>query len=328
MVKYHLHENGWTVIIDDFNFKTATQQDAEEIAYLLSTHIAVVAKNSDKIKSLEPKDEVNFCSMIGNIFEYDREIGNAINLSSDEDGRKIQRVTATLNEHGHPGLFGQDDELDWHCNKPWEITRKSFVFLRSAKSAKNSRTSVTNTNLAYEDMKKEFPDFIAELEEKQYKVVCGWRKDGGHTVFYDYWEALSAIETSNFKSYETSYPLIMTNESGKKGFFLPFLQCHEFLGYTEEFSRPIMKRIWDYCLQSKYVYDHDWGDEDEVLMMEQWLSVHKRWAYHHNPERLLHRLEFDFDNCSWFQDRKADFKKSISDNLKSNIKVVKKLGLR
>ncbi len=326
MVNYHLDKNGWTVIIDDFDFKTATQKDAEHIAYLLSTNIAVVARNSDKIKNLTSEDQVRFCSMIGNIHEYDSAVGNAINLSMDPVGKKIQRVTASLNEDGHPGLFGQDDELDWHCNKPWEKDRKSFVFLRSAFAAEGSRTSVTNTILAYQDMKKEFPDFINEIENKQYRVVTGWRKHGGHTSYYDYWKKLDEVSTDDFKSYATAMPLIMTNESGQTGFFLPFLQAHTFFGYSEEYSRPIMERIWNYCLQEKYIYHHDWSNTDEILMMEQWLSVHKRWAYDHRPERLLHRSEFDFDNCSWFINNKLEFKKNINSIIKKNIKEMKNLS--
>ncbi len=32
MVNYELHENGWTVILKDFDFKTATQEDINQIA--------------------------------------------------------------------------------------------------------------------------------------------------------------------------------------------------------------------------------------------------------------------------------------------------------
>lgn len=327
MLKYHLAENGWTVILEDFDFKTATQEDADKVAELLSSNICVVANNRSKIAELTPEDEVKFCSMIGSVYAYDQDtaFGRAVSLGKDESAAKIQRVTASLNDEGHPGLFGQDDELDWHSNKPWDKDRKSFIWLKSHASAKGSRTSITNTILAYEDLKKEDPEFVAELERRQYRVVTGWRKGretGGHTVYYDYWKQYGEMEDV-LVSEGTALPLIMTNEGGHRGFFLPYLQSHTFFGYTEEHSRPIMERIWNYCLQDKYVYHHDWEDDNEIMLMEQWLSVHKRWAYNHNPNRILHRIELNFDNTTWFKDRKQNFRKMIYDTVKQNLREIK-----
>ena len=46
-IKWHLHENGWTVILDDFDFATATQQDISQIGCLLATNTCVVARVDD-----------------------------------------------------------------------------------------------------------------------------------------------------------------------------------------------------------------------------------------------------------------------------------------
>ena len=324
MVNYEIHENGWTVVLRDFDFKTATQEDADTISHLLSTNIAVIARNQDVIKNLTSEDALRFCSMIGKVKERDRSnaIGRAIVLGDTGAERYIQRVTATKNEEGHPGLFGQDDELDWHCNQPWDINRNSFVWLRSAAGANGSRTSITNTIKAFEDLRQEDPDFIAELEEKQYRVVTGWRKEGGHTSYYKYWQDYQEASDA-FISEQTAMPLIMTNESGKKGFFLPFLQSHMFFGYSPDYSRPIMERIWNYCVQDKYIFNMDWVECDEIMMMEQWLSVHKRWAYNHNPDRVLHRMELNFENATWFQGRKKEFRRNINDVLRLNLKELK-----
>jgi hypothetical protein len=127
MVNYHLHENGWTVILDYFDL-TATQEDADQISHLLSTNIAVIARNQEVIRELTPEDSVRFCGTYRRcVYEYDQAqaFGRAVSLGTDGAERKIQRVTATRNEEGHPGLFGQDDELDWHCNKPGQ--NKSFI---------------------------------------------------------------------------------------------------------------------------------------------------------------------------------------------------------
>lgn len=327
MVNYHLHENGWTVILDDFDFSTATQEDADKITYLVSTNICVVSKNHDAISKMSTSDDVRFMHMVGELNEYDRDtvLGRALTLNGDDSGKLIQRVTATKNNEGHPGLFGQDDELDWHCNRPWHPDRKTFIWLRAAQHADHSRTSITNTILAYQDLKKEDPEFVDMLEQQQFKVVCGWRNnsDDGHSDFYQYWSEHGETEAeAAFETY--AMPLIMTNESGQRGFYLPFLQAFSFLGKSREESLPIMQRIWDYCLQEKYIYHHDWAEKDEIMIMEQWLSTHKRWAYQHRPERLLYRIESDFSNTTWFKQRQSDWKKFLHSVMLTNYKQIKR----
>ena len=39
---------------------------------------------------------------------------------------------------------------------------------------------------------------------------------------------------------------------------------------------------------------HDWEDGDLVIS-EQWLSIHKRWTFEKMDKRVLHRIAFDYD---------------------------------
>ena len=98
-MEYKLHENGWTVLLGNFDFANATQADADEIARLVSTNVAVVAHGSN-VEKLTPEDQVKFCSMIGHLEVYhdDTAWGRAIALGNDEVGNKIQRVTGATNE--------------------------------------------------------------------------------------------------------------------------------------------------------------------------------------------------------------------------------------
>lgn len=42
---YKFHENGWTVVIDNFDMNDATQDDIHFICRLLSKHTLVLLKN-------------------------------------------------------------------------------------------------------------------------------------------------------------------------------------------------------------------------------------------------------------------------------------------
>jgi hypothetical protein len=37
-LKYHLHKNDWTVILDEFDFAKATQDDINQLGCLLATN--------------------------------------------------------------------------------------------------------------------------------------------------------------------------------------------------------------------------------------------------------------------------------------------------
>jgi alpha-ketoglutarate-dependent taurine dioxygenase len=319
MVPYTLHPNGWTVLLGDFDFANATQEQADEIAHLVSTNVAVVAQGPN-VERMTPADQVSFCSKIGNLEEYhdDTAWGRAIALSADRVGNKIQRVTGAANEEGHPGLFGHNEELDWHNNTPWDTRRKPTVFLKSVSGAEGSRTSWTNTRLAYEDLKREDPAFIAMLEDNDYRVVCGWHAEGGHTSMYSYWSEFGVMP-NEVSSEATAMPLVFTNESGCRGFFLPFLQTFRLHGLTREESLPIIERIWNYCLQEKYVYHHDWlPGGSEVVFAEQWLSTHKRNEFAGMKTRFMERSAVDYVNTTWWPYVKTRFRKQISDALRKN----------
>ena len=55
----------------------------------------------------------------------------------------------------------------------------------------------------------------------------------------------------------------------------------------------IPKTLYDYLtghiLQDKYRYDHHWKDGD-LVVSEQWLTIHKRHAFEKMNERLMHRI--------------------------------------
>jgi alpha-ketoglutarate-dependent taurine dioxygenase len=322
-MKYRLHDNGWTVLLDNFNFKNATQSDADEIAKLISSNIVVVASGPN-IEQLTPEDQVNFCSLIGAIKTRDNEdddaLERAIVLGSDNVSRKIHRVTGELNAEGHPGLFGHNEELSWHNNRPWDPRREPIVWLKSVRGAEGSRTSWTNTILAYNDLKKEDPNFIEELERKNYRIVCGWKEEDGHTTMYKYWNQFGITE-SEIKSEDTALPLIFENETGHKGFFLPFYQTFNFHGLSREDSLPIMEKIWNFCLQDKYIYQHDWKPGcSEIVIAEQWNSVHKRDAFEHMNRRVMHRIAVNYSNTSWWLGVKDTFNLNIRKSIKQNIK--------
>ncbi len=283
-MKYHLHENGWTVILDDFDFLTATQDEINQIGCLLATNTLVVARNQGHLTA---NDEADVCARFGNLEDLTpfKDVAPYKNVIIPGTGDRVVRVTGELDEHGEPGLFGHVDDLDWHCNQPGMPNRKPLVWLLGVKGTAGSRTSWTNNIVAYNDLSNEWKEKIKDL-----KMICGWKK--GTYSDFDFGKASGVTE--NYNEHYTPN-MVYTNNGNQTGLFFPFLQFRNFVGLTENESRAIIEPLRDHVLQDKYCYHHDWQDGD-VVIAEQWLGIHKRWKFDGMPNRVLHRVTFDFDN--------------------------------
>jgi alpha-ketoglutarate-dependent taurine dioxygenase len=283
MLNYHLHENGWTVILYDFDLAQATRKDIDQLARLLATNTCVVAR---KQGHLTLEDEIRVCEMFGEIEDSSDAshlpLFHQIMLPGGQN--KIHRVTGAKDEHGNPGLFGHVSDLDWHCNQPGVPTRKPLVWLFGVTGTVGSRTSWTNNIMAYNDLSDDMKDCIKDL-----KMVCGWRKDSYSE--FDFSSGKNG-RTEDFNEHYTPN-IVHTNIAGQTGLFFPFLQFRNFVGMTEDESREFIKPLIDHVLQEKYIYHHDWQDGD-VVISEQWLGIHKRWRFEGMPNRILHRITFDF----------------------------------
>ena len=119
------------------------------------------------------------------------------------------------------------------------------------------------------------PDDIKE-ECKKVKFTCGFKR-GGYT------------DDPFFKEHHNTkleHDLVYTNEAGVTGLFFPYLQI---LGGV---PKDLYEYLKNHILQDKYRYDHHWEDGD-VVISEQWLTIHKRHAFEKMDKRLMYRIAID-----------------------------------
>lgn len=280
-----LHENGWTAFVEDLDLKTATIDEIHTIGRLVTTNIAVVLRG----QKLEPKDERRFLNVLGNVENF-KELKEAepvwkkfiVPNTNDE----LLRVTGAPDDHGDEGLFGHVSDLDWHCNRPAQPTRMPVVWLYGISGTKGSRTSWTNGVKAYEEAD---PAFLNEI--KDLKMVCGYRR-GNYTEMM--------FHQDNMFNEEYTPSIISTNRlvGNRNSIFCPFLQVKNFVGMSEDESRPLLEKIGSYVTQDKYCYHHDWEDGD-VVISDQTEAIHKRWAFDGMPTRLVHRGTCDLSKVTF-----------------------------
>lgn len=272
---YKIHDNGWTVI-SEFDLKQCTQEDVNKIAKLIATNTCVVFRN----QKLEIEDELKILKMFKNpepLIPQGEEFFNDFvsDIEKDPEGI-ICRVTAELRD-GKQGMAGWHDDFDWHCNMPEVPTRRPIVWLYAVKGTEGSRTSWNNNIMSYADLPDDIKIKIANL----------------HSIYGN----ISAPEAYGYSGveYNTEWTplLVHKNIAGKEGMYFSPLQLGKFVELSQEESDALKAFLHNHILQDKYVYHHDWKDGD-VIISEQWLGIHKRWAFDKMDIRVLHRAVADF----------------------------------
>jgi alpha-ketoglutarate-dependent taurine dioxygenase len=277
-MKYHIHENGWTVIIDEIDLVTPRQEDVDKICRLLDSNTLVVIPKTN----ITMKDELKFINLFHEVETYDKPpesetIGKCVIPDSE---CKLIPVTGRVLKDGKTGIFGHPAELKWHCNGPASPESKLLVYLRGIEGTKGSVTQWTNNFLAYDDLDAETLELIKNLQG-----VFG----------HDANRISPALEhmPGKFINEEYTPNIIRENRQGRKGIFLPYLQMFYFKGMTEEESQPIIDRLAAHITQEKYVYSHDWEDGD-IVIADMVFGIHRRLEFQNIANRLLHRAAFNY----------------------------------
>jgi taurine dioxygenase len=276
-------DNGWTIEIKDLDLRQATDEEINTIGQLINTNTVVIMRD----QNLTLKDEISLAGKFGEVRQFpDRE--ELYGLYLKDSDRYITRVSGELDDHGRPGLFGHVTDLDWHCNDSAHEHRKPLIWLYGVAGTAGSKTSWINNILSYEALKKEDTEFFNQI--KDLRVVCGY-ETGRYSPMQinNEHKAVNPYFTPN---------IVHTNIAGKTGFYFSPLQVFYFVGMTEDESLPILEKLRDHIIQDRFMYHHDWQDND-LIISEQWLGIHKRWAFEGMATRTLHRIESDFDHIKF-----------------------------
>lgn len=262
-------DNGWTVLVKG-QIKDFTDDQIRYVHRLLLENTVVVMKNQD----LTPEEEIRIVRVIGDPISTitDKRVDDTTIIPG------IIRVTGKKNKDGIIGLFGHKSTLDWHANRCSSPERKPLIWMWGEKGMIGSRTSFINNIVTYNDLPQSIKNRIADK-----KVFCGY-KVGTYSESVQFKEHINR---------NWGIPLVYTNDAGKVGMYFPFHQILEMENTSQEECDEIKQLLVDHVVQEKYIYHHDWEDHD-LLLSEQWLSIHKRWAFEHMEERVLHRIAYDY----------------------------------
>jgi taurine dioxygenase len=290
-MRARLINNSWPVEITDFDFNTATQHDIDLLGCLTNYYTLVLVKHQKNALSIPVQEKV--CKQFGSTLldRVDAEtFKNIAKHLKHQEGEMTLRVTGEPDQDGNPGLFGFDHELIWHANKVEQPHRRSMVWLYGERGTAGSVTEFTNHILAYQDLESSLKEQIKDLKIN-YKGTFPYVSPK-----YDYGKTSAGWHTP---------PVVYTNVGGQTGIHLSWLEVDYFENHDPEESRIITEQLRDHILGNpKYRYEHHWQDGD-VLLMEQWLGVHRRPAFDGMKTRVLDRIETNFDHIDFSKMQEA-----------------------
>ena len=263
--------------IKDVDLKQLSELDIQQIGRDLLEHLVVVIRGQD----LTPDDQSRICGIIGDMQNYHKETYVREYTKNVAVHENILRVTGEKDKEGKQGLFGHNEVLDWHANMVGNPMRDPLIWLYGVKGTKGSRTSWLDNAEAYKNLPESLKERIKKL-----KIYTGY-------------EVNRISPTTYFHDHIGDIPFDMyyKNPLGKEGMFFPFLQIFameedgEFIDDYQE----VIDEIRSHVEREEYMYHHDWEDGD-VVISEQWLSLHKRWHFDDMENRLLHRIAFGYNN--------------------------------
>ena len=103
MINHKIHENGWTVIIDNFDLKFAMQEDINQVSKLIASNTCVLIRNQSlsiiKGNDTRISDETRYIIMIvhnNHTNGYDKQIAYLYNALPIEISNPIIRHLRTL----------------------------------------------------------------------------------------------------------------------------------------------------------------------------------------------------------------------------------------
>lgn len=281
---YKIHDNGWTVIVENFDLKSATTDTIKKISELISRHTLIVFKK----QSLSIADELKFVKMFSNpVALYQPEDDDYDHVPVPGTEGYILRVGGEVNLYGVPGIAEHESEMAWHHDFHWQLENKpSLIMLYGLKGVVDSKTSWINNLASYQELSEDIKNLLEPLHGVMLKGT-----DFNVDKFYTDPDGTRWPHGQIVDGYAPK--MIRNSRLGVKGLYFPFHQIYNFVGMDRESSKKILLEVSKIITQEKYRYDHIW-DTGDLIISDQWFGLHMRWPCQHISNRLLHRAMFDY----------------------------------
>ena len=286
--------------IDDVDFDSLTTEEWVEIGKLHLSSLVTILRNVNiskdqfnsrmrefgpfkgtrnsrahfKIKygeNFDPKDEDAFDQF--NVTPQDRSYLSYKKhfVEQTDGGNFLTRITGRKDEDGNAlGVFSSG-ELHWHSNESSEITFSPEVALLGGQYMTGSTTGFVQSVDAYNEFSE---SFRSELDEMV--VIHNYIPGGINDI------ELTDKQIGNMLQMEFCYhpdaevPLVLTSPGGHKGLHYTTNTATGIKGMSQTESDKIFKIIDKQVFTDKYIYDHKYKTDNELLLFDNSVTLHRR----------------------------------------------------
>ena len=196
-------------------------------------------------------------------------------------------VISNVVEDGRPiGNLGAGEAI-WHADMTYtEVPPRGSVLRALELPPEGGNTYFANMYLAYETMDADLKARIASLtciHDATYNSAGMMRK--GYTDVTDPRQAPGA-----------HHPLVIRHPAtGRTCLFLGRRRNACIVGLELEDSEALLDRVWAHATQEQFATTHVWAEGD-VLMWDNFATLHRRDAFDDAARRILHRTQIKGDS--------------------------------
>jgi len=247
------------------------------------------------------------------------EMTNMIERDTVQHKTSVMRVSGQKDSKGRPlGMFAEG-ELLWHSNESGTLTFVPGVSLLGAENVVGSATGFITTTDYYESVSDAFRSELDEMvllhRFTAGKINPGLREEQDNVMHFNM-----------CPEDDIEIPMVVQSPGGIKGLHYPINTAYSIKGLSKEESDKIFDQINKELFVDKYIYDHYYQNDNDLLLFDNSITLHRRLG--DVDKRLCYRIQHHYTNLQdepWQPYLQQPFINDYIDNVNDRAKV---LGLK
>ena len=201
------------------------------------------------------------------------------------DGIVIGRVAGGYDDEGNPRGFFSDGELLWHSNESGTLTFTPGLALLGYTKTIGSATGFLTTPDYYESVSESFRSELGEMTVL-HRFIPG-KMNPGLRADMD-----RAMKDNMVPEDDTEVPMVIKSPGGITGLHFPVHTVHRIKGMSKKDSDAVFEEISKNLLVDKYIYDHWYKNDNDLLLFDNSITLHRRLG--NIDGRTCYRLPHDY----------------------------------
>ena len=201
------------------------------------------------------------------------------------NGYAMARIAGGYDGNGLPKGFFSDGELLWHSNESGTLTFAPGVALLGSENMIKSSTGFITTPDYYESVSESFRSELNDMI-----VVHRYRTGSispGNDVKQD-----KVLEINMCPVPDTEVPMVIRSPGGIVGLHYSINTVHSIKGMSLKDSQRVFEEINKNLFVEKYIYDHWYQNNDDLLLFDNSITLHRRLGY--IDGRVAFRIPHDY----------------------------------